>query len=184
MRRRAGWPNIAEDIGADGRFVAVAGDSAGGNLAAVVALDGQGPWRAGDLLSVADLSGDDDGRAAIRSPRIRDNAEGYLLTKAGMEWFWDHYLASPEDGKNPYASPLQASDLRGLPPAMVITAEFDPLRDEGQAYAKRLADAGVNVKTSHYEGLIHGFFWMAGALDAGKQLIAEIGSELRKQAAA
>ena len=64
---------------------------------------------------------------------------------------------------------------------MVITAEFDPLRDEGQAYAQRLRDAGVSVKSSHYEGLIHGFFWMAGALDAGKQLIAEIGNELRKQ---
>jgi acetyl esterase len=111
----------------------------------------------------------------------RDNADGYLLTKPGMEWFWDHYLASPDDSKHPYASPLHALDLSGLPPAMVITAEFDPLRDEGQAYAQRLRDAGVSVQSSYYEGVIHGILWMAGALDAGKQLIAEIGNELRKQ---
>jgi acetyl esterase len=172
-----------QDVGADGRFVAVAGDSAGGNLAAVVALMARD--RGAPAVSYQVLIYPVTTTAAGNTfASYRDNAEGYLLTKAGMEWFWDHYLASPEDGKNPYASPLQASDLRGLPPAIVITAEFDPLRDEGQAYAKRLADAGVNVKTSHYEGLIHGFFWSAGVLDAGKQLIAEIGGELRKQAAA
>ncbi len=172
-----------QDVGADGRFVAVAGDSAGGNLAAVVALMARD--RGAPAISYQVLIYPVTTTAAGNTfASYRDNAEGYLLTKAGMEWFWDHYLASPEDGKNPYASPLQASDLRGLPPAIVITAEFDPLRDEGQAYAKRLADAGVNVKTSHYEGLIHGFFWSAGVLDAGKQLIAEIGGELRKQAAA
>ena len=110
-----------------------------------------------------------------------DNADGYLLTKASMEWFWDHYLASPDDGKNPYASPLQASALSGLPPAMVVTAEFDPLRDEGQAYARRLQEAGVKVKSSHYDGMIHGIFWMAGALDRGKELIGEVGDELQKQ---
>jgi acetyl esterase len=75
-----------------------------------------------------------------------DNADGYLLTRGSMEWFWQQYLAAPEDGKNPYAAPLHASDLSGLPPAMVVTAEFDPLRDEGRAYAKRLRDAGVTVR--------------------------------------
>ena len=93
-------------------------------------------------------------------------------------------MASPGDGKNPYASPLHAPDLSGLPPAMVITAEFDPLRDEGRAYAKRLQEAGVSVKSSQYDDMIHGFFWMAGALDRGKELIAEMGSELRKQTSA
>ena len=91
-----------------------------------------------------------------------------MLTRAGMEWFWDHYLASPDDGKNPYASPLHASDLSGLPPAMVMTAEFDPLRDEGRAYAEAAAgrwrDREVDRTTTD---MIHGFFWMAGALDRG-----------------
>jgi acetyl esterase len=170
----------AQTVGANGRFVAVSGDSAGGNLAAAVALmarDRGAPTLSYQLLLYPVTTTAEGNTFAS----YRENADGYLLTKAGMVWFWDHYLASPSDGKNPYASPLQASDLSKLPPAMVITAEFDPLRDEGQAYAKRLKDAGVSVKSSHYEGLIHGFFWMAGALDAGKQLIAEIGNELRKQ---
>jgi acetyl esterase len=109
----------------------------------------------------------------------RDNADGYLLTRGSMEWFWDHYLRSPEDGTNPYAAPLHASDLSGLPPAMVITAEFDPLRDEGRAYAERLQQAGVKVNAKSYSGIIHGFFWMAGVLGDGRALIAEMGEELR-----
>ena len=172
-----------KDVGADGQFLVVSGDSAGGNLAAAVALmarDRGAPAISYQLLIYPVTTT----AAGNTSASYRDNADGYLLTKAGMEWFWDHYLASAEDGKNPYASPLQAADLNGLPPAMVITAEFDPLRDEGQAYAKRLQEAGVIVTTSYYEGLIHGFFWMAGALDAGKQLIAGIGSELRRQTSA
>jgi len=170
----------ARDIGADGRLVVVAGDSAGGNLAAVVALmarDRGGPTLAYQLLIYPVTTTAKGNQFAS----YRDNGEGYLLTKAGMEWFWDHYLASPDDGKNPYASPLHASSLSGLPPAMVITAEFDPLRDEGQAYARRLQEAGVKVKSSHYDGMIHGILWMAGALDGGKQLIADTGAELRKQ---
>ena len=122
--------------------------------------------------------------AGTASKSYEENAEGYLLTRDSMVWFWDHYLVSPEDGKNPYASPLHASSLKNLPPAMVVTAEFDPLRDEGQAYAKRLQEAGVSVKLSHYDGLIHGFFWMAGALDRGRELIREMGDELRKQTSA
>ena len=173
----------ASDIGADGRFVAVSGDSAGGNLAAAVSLmarDRGGPALSYQLLIYPVTAP----AAGTASASYQQNAEGYLLTKASMEWFWDHYLAAPDDGKNPYASPLLAPDLRNLPPAMVITAEFDPLRDEGQAYAQRLREAGVSVKTSYYDGMIHGFFWMAGALDRGKELIAEIGTELRKQTAA
>ena len=75
------------------------------------------------------------------------NADGYLAHRAAMEWFWDHYLASPGDGRNPYASPLLAPDLAGLPPAMVVTAQFDPLRDEGRAYARRLREASVVVRS-------------------------------------
>jgi acetyl esterase len=170
----------ARSIGADGRFVAVSGDSAGGNLAAVVALmarDRGGPALSYQLL----LYPVTVPAAGNEFASYRDNAEGYLLTRAGMVWFWDHYLASAEDGKNPYASPLHATDLSRLPPAMVVTCEFDPLRDEGLAYAKRLQEAGVSVKSSHYDGMIHGIFWMAGALDRGRELIAEMGNELRKQ---
>src|SRR5689334_1087067 len=172
----------AKDIGANGRFLAVAGDSAGGTLAAVVsqmARDRGGPAISYQVL-IYPVTVPAEGN---QFASYRDNAEGYLLTKAGLEWFWNHYLASSADGKNPYASPLHAADLSRLPPAIVITAEFDPLRDEGQEYAKRLQAAGVKVKTSHYPGLIHGFFWMAGALSAGKDLTAEIGNELRQQAA-
>jgi acetyl esterase len=172
----------AGEIGADRRFVAVAGDSAGGNLAAVVALmarDRGGPALAYQLLiyPVTTTARDNEFVSYV------DNAEGYLLTRASMVWFWDHYLASAEDGRNPYAAPLRAPDLSRLPPAMIVTAEFDPLRDEGQAHARRLRQAGVAVKASHYEGMIHGFFWMAGAIDGGRDLIAEIGKELRQQLA-
>jgi acetyl esterase len=173
----------AHAIGANGRFVAVAGDSAGGNLAAAVALMARD--RGGPALSYQVLIYPVTAPAAgTQSSSYQENADGYLLTKGSMEWFWDHYLASPADAKNPYASPLHAPDLSRLPPAMVITAEFDPLRDEGLAYAKRLQEAGVSVNASHYTGLIHGFFWLAGALDAGKDLTLAIGNELRKQTAA
>ncbi|MBO0711201.1 MAG: alpha/beta hydrolase [Acetobacteraceae bacterium] len=167
----------AGDYGASSGRVAVAGDSAGGNLAAAVALmarDRGGPKLAYQLL-IYPVTAPAQG---TQSASYTENAEGYLLTRAGMEWFWDHYLALPEDGRNPYASPLHAADLRGLPPAMVVTAGFDPLRDEGRAYAKRLAEAGVAVREAHYGDMIHGFFWMAGALDRGRELITEMGGEL------
>jgi acetyl esterase len=172
----------AKEVGADGNFAAVSGDSAGGNLAAAVALmarDRGAPALSYQLLIYPVTAPAQD----TKFTSYQDNAEGYLLTKGSMEWFWQHYLASPEDAKNPYASPLHASDLSRLPPAMVITAEFDPLRDEGLAYAQRLREAGVAVKASHYEGMIHGIFWMAGALDRGKELIGEVAAELRKQSA-
>jgi acetyl esterase len=101
-------------------------------------------------------------------------ADGYQLTKAQMEWFRGHYLRSSADGRNPDASPLLARDLSGLPPALVITAECDPLRDEGEAYAKRLTAAGVPTTCTRYEGMIHPFFSLSGAipqaLDAFQQV--------------
>ncbi|MCL2428347.1 MAG: alpha/beta hydrolase [Alphaproteobacteria bacterium] len=168
----------AGDVGAGSGSVAVAGDSAGGNLAAAVALmarDRGGPKLAYQLL-IYPVTAPAQG---TQSASYTENADGYLLTRAGMEWFWNHYLAAPEDGRNPYASPLFATDLRGLPPAMVVTAGFDPLRDEGRAYAKRLVEAGVAVRDAHYGDMIHGFFWLAGALDRGRELTAEMGGELR-----
>jgi acetyl esterase len=109
----------------------------------------------------------------------QENADGYLLTKEAMVWFWNHYLRSEADGKNPLASPLRAENLQGLPPALVLTAEFDPLRDEGEAYAARLQAAGVPVQLIRYNGTIHGFFSLGHALDQGKQAIAEAAVGLR-----
>lgn len=145
----------AASIGADANRVAVGGDSAGGNLAAVVAQmakDRGGPQLALQLLI---YPATDYGFDTVSHT---ENADGYLLTKDMMEWFQDQYLPSEEDGADPRLSPLRADDLSGLPPALVITAEFDPLRDEGEAYAARLADAGVPANGTRYDGMIHGFF--------------------------
>ncbi len=166
----------AGDFNIDPSRLAVGGDSAGGNLAAVVALmakDRGGPSIAYQLLiyPVTDHSYD--------TASYRDNAEGYMLTKNGMEWFWNHYLSSPRDSRNPYASPLRAEKVAGLPPAMVITAEFDPLRDEGEAYAARLREAGVPVIMRRYDGMIHGFFQMGGVIERGKGVIRESCEALR-----
>ncbi|MQA13595.1 MAG: alpha/beta hydrolase fold domain-containing protein [Pseudonocardiaceae bacterium] len=170
----------AGEVGGDASRLVVAGDSAGGNLAAAVTLmarDRGGPQIAYQLLIYPVTSPARGNEFAS----YRDNADGYLLTRGGMEWFWDHYVSSPQDDDNPYAAPLKASDLSGLPPAMVITAEFDPLRDEGAAYADRLQQAGVKVKSTRYDGVIHGFFWMGGVLEDGRAVLAEMGEELRKQ---
>ena len=134
--------------------LAVGGDSAGGNLAAAVSLlarDRGGPAIAYQLLiyPVTDRN--------FETPSYREMAEGYMLTQDDMRVYWDHYLAQESDGANAYASVLRA-DLAGLPPALVITAEFDPLRDEGDAYAERLTAAGVPVEHICYPGMIHGFF--------------------------
>jgi acetyl esterase len=96
-----------------------------------------------------------------------------------MDWFWNHYLNDPADSANALVSPLRASNLRGLPPAMVMTAEFDPLRDEGEAYAARLREAGVPVTLKRYDGMIHGFFSMPAVFDDGKQAIQDASAALR-----
>jgi acetyl esterase len=169
----------AAALGAAPGRLAVAGDSAGGNLAAVVALmarDRAGPAIGFQLLIYPVTAPARDTPFAS----YRENAENYLLTRGSMEWFWDHYLSVPEDGRRPYAAPLHAPDLSGLPPAMVVTAEFDPLRDEGLAYAKRLEEAGVPVARSHHLGMIHGFFWMAGMLDRGREVTEEMGRVLQR----
>ena len=133
----------------------MAGDSAGGNLAAVVSLharDHGGPPIRYQLLIYPATD------ARMQSASIEENKEGYLLTKADMHYFSGHYLSGGADPRDPLVSPLFAEDLSGLPPALVMTAEFDPLRDEGEAYAERLREAGVPVEVRRYDGLIHGFF--------------------------
>jgi acetyl esterase len=106
-------------------------------------------------------------------------AEGYLLTRDDMVWFWGHYLRGDQDRSNPYACPSAARDLSGLPPAMIITAEFDPLRDEGEAYAQRLEEAHVPVVLKRYEGMTHGFMSMASIVDKGRKAIEEAASHLK-----
>jgi acetyl esterase len=166
----------ATEMGVDPTRVAVGGDSAGGNLAAVVCLMARergGPPLAFQLLvyPVTDFRFD--------TVSYRVNGEGYLLTTRDMEWFWNHYLPDPSAGSHPYASPLRAADLRGLPPALVITAEYDPLRDEGEAYAERLRQAGVPVTLARYEGVFHGFFGMGHLLDKARAAVRQSGEALR-----
>jgi acetyl esterase len=101
-----------------------------------------------------------------------DNGEGYFLTSAAMDWFYGHYLATDEDREHHFAAPIRA-DLTGLPPALVITAEYDPLRDEGNEYARRLQRAGVPTTSTCYAGMIHGFFSMTSMLDKAKDAQAQ-----------
>jgi acetyl esterase len=97
-----------------------------------------------------------------------------------MKWFWKKYLSVPADAENPYASPLRAKDLTGLPPGLCITAEYDPLRDEGEAYAARLREAGVAVTSTRYDGMFHGFFGMGAQLDQGKKAVAQAAAGLKQ----
>ncbi|MEZ5559231.1 MAG: alpha/beta hydrolase [Pseudomonadales bacterium] len=167
----------AATLDIDPQRIAVGGDSAGGNLAAVVAQmarDRGGPAIRFQLLiyPVTD--------AAFDTPSYRDNAEGYLLSRKGMEWFWDQYVPDVAQRHEPYASPLRAASLAGLPPALVQTAEFDPLRDEGERYAAALAEAGVPVELTRYDGLIHGFFGMQDAVAAARPALAQAAGALTR----
>jgi len=145
----------ARELGADGSRVFVAGDSAGGTMAAVVALllrDKGVTALAGQILIYPVTAHYDPPTASYL-----EMAEGYGLTRKGMMWFWDHYLNRKDEAFDYRAAPLLAPSLRGLPRAFVVTAEYDVLRDEGQAYAKRLDEAGVDVTQVFAEGMNHGF---------------------------
>jgi acetyl esterase len=165
----------AAGIGADPARIAVGGDSAGGNLAAGVALRARdtGPALAGQLLVYPNT----DQLADDESMRTADDP--FLFNRHSVAWYRQHYLAGPGDAADPLASPLRAGSLAGLPPALVITAEFDPLRDQGAAYARRLAGAGVPAELSCYPGMAHGFFTMAGTVDASRAAIAQAAAHLR-----
>ena len=119
-------------------------------------------------------------RGAFDTESYRENADGLVLTRDTMRTFWSHYLGSGQDGRHPYASPLRAPDLSRLPPAHVITAEYDPLRDEGEAYAARLAAAGVPVVQRRYDGMIHGFFGFTELIDRARDAVADAARELRR----
>ena len=164
-------------LGIDASRMAVGGDSAGGNLAAAVTLmsrDRGGPPLALQVL-VYPVT-----HQSFDTASYQDHADGYLLTRSAMRWFWNQYLRRPEDGVDPHASPLLARSLHGLPPALVITAEYDPLRDEGEAYAARLREAGVPVTLTRYPGMIHGFLRMINLVDKARAARDEIAATLRK----
>jgi acetyl esterase len=160
----------AAGLGGDPARIAVAGDSSGGNLAAAVTLLARqrgGPELTCQVLVYPNTDYRSD------TPSMRENADRAFFNRQSVAWYWHHYLANEADGDNPLASPLRADDLRGLPPALMITAEYDPLRDEAEAYADRLREAGVPVTLTRYDGMIHGFFTMSGMLNAGRIAVAQ-----------
>jgi acetyl esterase len=166
-------------LGCDASRIAVGGTSAGANLAAAVALmarDRGTPKIAYQLLVYPAT------RRELDTPSHKQFATDgyYILSRADMEWFWGHYLASEADSANPYACPARAESLAGLPPALVITAEFDPLRDEGEAYAARLREEGVATVLKHYDGVTHGFFGMPSVVEKSRVAIAEASAALRR----
>ena len=167
----------AAELNIDPGRIAVGGDSAGGNLAAAVALmarDRDGPQLCFQLLIYPVTAADFD------TGSYRDNAEGYLLSRRAMQWFWDQYVPDLAQRREPYAAPLAAPSLAGLPPALIQTAEYDPLRDEGEAFAAALERAGIAVKSTRYDGLIHGFFGMQDAVAATRPALAEAVGALRE----
>jgi acetyl esterase len=166
----------ANELAIDPARLAVGGDSAGGNLAAVVALlarDAGGPRIALQSLvyPVTDL--------AAESQSYADLADGYMLTRDSMRWFRAHYLTKEEDAADWRVSPLRAPSLAGLPPALVITAGYDPLRDEGEAYARKLREAGVMVDAVCFGGMVHGFVGMGRLIDTAFRAVTLIAGSLR-----
>ncbi|CAN5393633.1 N/A [soil metagenome] len=159
----------AESINGDPRNVAVAGESAGGNLAAVVSLRARDE---GAQMPVHQLLVYPITNYAFDTPSYEENAMAMPLNRETMMWFFGHYLPNEEAGSDAYVSPLQADDLSGLPPATVILAEIDPLRSEGEAYAQRLSEAGVPVTVQLYTGVTHEFFGMGAVLDKADQAVA------------
>ncbi|MEI7499121.1 MAG: alpha/beta hydrolase [Bacteroidota bacterium] len=163
----------------DASLIFLAGDSAGGNLAAVTAIrirDESGPAIKGQVLIYPATV-----YYAPEKPSYTEFSDGYNLTKDALKWFWEKYLVSNEDARNPKASPLLAPDLSGLPPALVIVSGYDPLKDEGIDYAKRLAEAGVSVQMSLYEEMIHGFLSYLGILHQAKTAIDEISRWIKQR---
>lgn len=173
----ANWAHEhAERLGGDRERLFVSGDSAGGNLAAAVALrarDDGGPPLRGQILvyPITDCNFDRDS--------YREFGDGYHLTRDTMRWFWEQYTSNDAEARHLWASPLRAGDLSRLPPALVVTAEYDPLRDEGRAYADALAAAGVPVERIDCRGMIHGFFRRLDVFDRPSRLVSEIAEWIR-----
>jgi acetyl esterase/lipase len=167
----------ASELSIDPARLAVGGDSAGGNLAAVVACRlRETPAAPSFQLLVYPVT---DG--TLSHPSIEENADGYFLTRDMMAWFWQHYVGTGSR-TDPACSPLHApaSALEGAAPALVITAEFDPLRDEGEAYAAHLTAAGVPCTVTRYDGVIHGFFQMGDLIPEGSQALDQAAEALKR----
>lgn len=167
----------AGEIGADPGRIALVGDSAGANLAAVVtamARDAGGPGIAYQVLIYPNTDTD-----LARWPSMRENGRGYMLTADMISWYHDQYF-DPADRDDPRIAPIRASDLGRLPPALVITAEYDILRDEGEAYAERLRAAGVDVTMTRYAGQVHGFFRLPDSFHAARRVRSQVAEALRK----
>ncbi|UCE55842.1 MAG: alpha/beta hydrolase [Desulfobacterales bacterium] len=167
----------AEAIQADSGRIAVGGDSAGGTQATVVTMmvrDRGGPQIALQVLiyPITDC--------VFETPSYLKNAEGCMLTRDLMMWFWEHYIQDKKLAEHPYVSPLRAKDLSNLPEALILTAEYDPLLDEGEAYAGKLQQAGVKTKLTRYDGMIHGFFRMTSHLDKAREALDEVAGSLRR----
>jgi acetyl esterase len=167
----------AAELNGDAGRLAVAGDSAGGNLATVVALlarDRGGPHVSCQLLiyPITDLR--------MQSASYAEHADGPMLTRDDMVWFCDHYLRDREEVTNPYASPALAADLRGVAPALIVTAEYDPLRDEAERYGERLREAGVSTMVRRFNGLAHGFFGQDLLVDRARDAKVETITALRE----
>jgi acetyl esterase len=172
----------AAELGADAGTLFVAGDSAGGNLAAVVAQrvrDEGGPALAGQILiyPVTDYH-------TPPTASYIENARAKRLSRKRMIWFWRHYLNEPAEAEHPHASPLRAARFDALPPALVFTAEYDPLRDEGEQYAQHLEAAGIPTQTKRFAGLCHGFLGLEGPTDYHRGAIDEIGAWVEARIAA
>lgn len=151
--------------------------SAGGNLATIACLKARDE---GGNMPVAQLLIYPLTDMAMNTPSYSENKNAKPLNAAMMTWFWNHYLNNEAEGQQPYASPMRAKDLRGLPPTTVITAQFDPLRDEGEAYAQRLLDAGVPVFVKRYDGVTHEFFGLAGVVPKAKEAVDDAADALKQ----
>jgi acetyl esterase len=167
----------APQFNGDAKRIAVGGDSAGGNLATVISIlarDAAFPDVCFQLLIYP---------VTAPEPETKSHysfAEGYLLTRKTITWFFTHYVRSSKDTRDFRYAPLEADDLSSLPPALIIVAGFDPLRDEGVEYAEALIHAGNRVRLSNYEGMIHGFLLMGGMIDAARRALAESAASLRE----
>lgn len=169
--------NVA-DFGGDATRVAIMGDSAGGNLAAVTALrarDTGSPALCAQVLVYPVIDG------TARFPSWEENAEGYLITAAAIGWFWEQYLATLEDAENPYASSAKAKSLAGLPPTLMLVNEYEVTRDECLNYGRMLTEQGVPVQVEPYSGLVHGVYWMTGAVPRSAELHSAVVEFLGKQ---
>ena len=166
----------AERLGADGTRVAVAGDSAGGNLAAAVALRSriEGPALRAQVLVYPVVS------PVCATPSMRENAEGYLLTAGSMREMWAWYLGPDGDANDAFAAVDRAADYAGMPPTLVLTAEYDPLRDEGEHFAALLDGFDVDTTVVRYDGVLHGFLGMREIVPESDQAIAKIAEFLRR----